>query len=231
VLPLVDRLRCRGAHAPWDEAAVAALAVRITAAVGPTLHAAVRDLADAGDALADLEQLVLERVLRGLPGCRATSDGAFWRWVQVIARRVRLDLRRLPAPIGGSPELPTALAARPAPEPPDLAAVFDVGAARVAGVWPAVERALACLTPRHRGLIWQRVVEGLSWRELERVYDLTPGAARQQYARTRRALRRQLADDKRGDVDVAAAWSTQMTSRPRCFRSLGQLAPAICSGG
>jgi len=80
VLPLVDRLHRSGGRPPWDEAAVAALAARIRRAVGPTLRAAVRDLADADDALADLEQVVLERVLHGLPGCRAASEAAFWRW-------------------------------------------------------------------------------------------------------------------------------------------------------
>ena len=76
MLGLVTRLRPGGGTAPWDEAAVAALARRVTATVGPALRAAVRSLADAGDAAADLEQLVLWRVLRGLPAARLGSEVA-----------------------------------------------------------------------------------------------------------------------------------------------------------
>jgi RNA polymerase sigma-70 factor, ECF subfamily len=166
---------CGDALARW-------LAHEVEHATLPLLERGTRRLADAGDAVDDLLQIVACRALSRLDGCRARSRREFRGWLQAIARRIVIDLFRSPDPIGGGVRLP----------PPRSAHPGDPWAALGTGPAPTLdqlERALERLHPRYREILWKRAVEGMTWRQLGQALGISADAARHRFQRGRAIVR------------------------------------------
>ncbi len=176
LLPLVRQLR---AGEGVDTAALTPAVPQLLAHLQRFAHPRLRWLADAEDAAADIAAETLARALRHWSGCRARSEAELVAWLQAIARRLILDLRRTPAPIGGAEPLVAWYVAVPVPRPHPRT---TRRAQRVLALLEELEPALAALFLR-------RALEGTTWPELAREFSCSSSAARRRFERARRLVR------------------------------------------
>ncbi len=148
----------------------------------PVYHQALRLLSNPEDA-ADVTQEVFLKVWKGLPVFRGASS--FATWLYRLTDNAAIDLlrrekkRRSDASLDddeGSLTLPP----DPAPTPHRAVERKELQ--------QALSNGLAQLTEEHRSVLVMREVNGLSYEEIGRVLDLTPGTVKSRIARARTAL-------------------------------------------
>ena len=145
----------------------------------------LRWLADAEDAAADVAAETLLRALRKIQACRAETEREFLGWVQAIARRQILDLRRSPLPIGGAEVLGDFVTREVADGRQRQVTIPHAH---------AVQAALGSLSPELNWILRRRALEGASWRQLASELGCSIPAARRRYERARQGVRAFLTD-------------------------------------
>lgn len=69
-------------------------------------------------------------------------------------------------------------------------------------IGPELRRALEALSPADRGLVFGRVLEGLSYEELSQIYGKSAAALRKRYERARKKLAAELSQDGQAEMEV-----------------------------
>ena len=171
--------------------AVAVLVERLQPTLARCLRGRLPDV-DA-DVMADLLQEAALHVLDGAASCRATTDEQVRSWACVVA--IRAGLAFLRSPRSGQGETRRALSAEAAAARTRLWAEWaadqdppDVGALRVLARLAA--DAQAALPPDAAALVWDRVIEDVSWAEAAERYGTTAPGAKRRFQRAQRAIRR-----------------------------------------
>lgn len=69
-------------------------------------------------------------------------------------------------------------------------------------IGPELRRALETLSPADRGLVFGRVLEGLSYEELSQIYGKSAAALRKRYERARKRLAAELSKGGQAEMEV-----------------------------
>lgn len=128
----------------------------------------------------------LIRVVRHLPGCRATTAGEYWAWVLTIARREAARTVRETYFRDVSLVAPAVLDALSA------ARHTEGTESVVEPLLPVLATLLARLDDARQDLLGLRYVEQLSWDEVAEEIGTTPAAAKRRCQRLQRRLGREL---------------------------------------
>lgn len=149
----------------------------------PVYHQALRLLSNPEDA-ADVTQEVFLKVWRNLPSFRGESG--FSTWLYRLTDNAAIDLLRREKKRRGDGSLDDdgqgwdAALADPAPTPHQAAEREELR--------QSVAEALSRLSQEHRRVLVLREINGLSYDEIGRLLDLTPGTVKSRIARARLSL-------------------------------------------
>jgi len=166
----------------------------VTRLLTPTVHAVIRcrlrRLGSPPDLVEDIGQDVLFKLSLGLRRCRATSTPQIIAWVHIVARRCVVNVLR-------SPNAPLRFGA----------VILDDHVLEAAGPWgsddvpanPAVATLCAYAVEAQQSLslhatqlLWHRLIEGTSLRDLGVQYGVPEGAIKRRIQRAIAALRRRV---------------------------------------
>ena len=139
---------------------------------------------EAHDEAQDLAQEVLLRVVRGIGGCRARTDRQVMAWALTIARRVGLDYlkseRRRLARCEVWPDLEEAAV----PASVDAWAAAAAGPGSWEGGLPAIAALVHETLPEPtKHILWMRVAENGTWRDIAGETNLTLRAVQRRFQR------------------------------------------------
>ena len=169
-----------------DQAAFSALMERYEKQV---YHQALRLLSNPEDA-ADVTQEVFFKVWRSLPSFQ--GDSSLSTWLYRLTDNAAIDLLRREKKRRGDASLDDE-----AGQWDNLLADADAVPHRELEkkeLHRAVSRGLAALSEEHRQVLVLREINGLSYEEIGRILDLTPGTVKSRIARARLALAKLLKD-------------------------------------
>jgi RNA polymerase sigma-70 factor (ECF subfamily) len=178
-----------------DSLAVAELYDRYAPVLLPVALRIVRGAADAEDVLHDAFVSLGERARHYSP-----ERGSVGAWLVILVRNLSIDrVRRR----GRRKELDEANA--PPPDAPPPAWANPEHAAIAAAKRETVLRALAALTPQHRGTLEMAFFEGLSYAEIAERESISVGTVKSRASRAMTALAAVLAREGVGKSDLSSA--------------------------
>jgi DNA-directed RNA polymerase specialized sigma24 family protein len=182
--------RARRDHEEGDDSALDALLRRVTGKVRGRLATRLRGVPDLDDAIDEIVQDALWKLVTGMAGCRARSDAQAWAWLWTLVEHARVDYlrrerhRRQTVPIDGI--VGRRLWAR----------ADDDGDGD--GVSPGDRVLLECLMracdelpPGSAALVWGRVILSMSDADLGRELGTAASAAKRRWQRLQARLRRE----------------------------------------
>jgi DNA-directed RNA polymerase specialized sigma24 family protein len=188
----------QSASGPAPETDAGSALARLLGAIHPTLVRCLRGrLPDAeSDLMQDLVQEAALHVIEGVDSCRAATDEQLRSWACVVA--IRAGLAFLRSPRSGHAETRWRLG-------PEAAACTRTWADWAADQDPADPSALQVLarlaadahgelTPAAASVVWDRVIDDVSWAEAAGRLGTTPPGAKRRFQRAQRALERLLWD-------------------------------------
>lgn len=144
----------------------------------------------------DILQEALFRIIRGLPTCRAETEGACWAWLLRVAWRAALDTIDVPeleltvlrSALTQGPDYEDSIAYREwvrlaEDRPPDDP--YHV-------VCQLAVASQECLSRESQSILWARLIEGATWSEIGAAIGTTESGAKRRAQRALRTLRREL---------------------------------------
>jgi RNA polymerase sigma factor (sigma-70 family) len=187
----IEHLRAASmAQAEGDDRALDDFLRRIERPLRKYLTARLEDAPDVPDAIDDVVQDALWKVMNGLEACRATSDLQAWAWIWTVVARVRLDHlrreshRRRTVPIDG------VVGRRLRALDDEYLHAIDVSSGdRV--LIACLMRSYDELPPSSAALVWGRVILSMSDAELERELGTSASAVKRRWQRLQARLRRE----------------------------------------
>lgn len=171
-----------------DREALEELLARLHHAISKALHRRLGHGPVATDIVLDAAQQAIVQVMGALAQCRAENDAQLMAWALSIGRNCATDQLRFNLPTYAGILLASEdgcldKLAEAADEPPTPAL------ARLTNI---LESELALLGPDKLRLIWLRVGEGLTWREVGEEFGVSSSAAKRRWQRMSHRLQKEV---------------------------------------
>lgn len=188
--------RARRDHVEGDDRALDALLRRVTGKIRSRLATRMHGVPDLDDAIDEISQEALWKLVAGMRGCRARSDAQVWGWLWTLVEHARVDYlrrerhRRHVVPIDGI------IGSRLGDgSDDDWGGDGDDPGERV--LLQCLMRAYDELPPGSAALVWGRVVLSMSDAEAGRELGISASAVKRRWQRLQARLRR----ETRGRID------------------------------
>ena len=222
--------RARRDHVEGDDRALDALLRRVDGKIRGRLATRLDGVPDLDDAIDEISQEVLWKLVAGMRGCRARSDAQAWAWLWTLVEHARVDyLRRerhrwQTVPIDG-------IVGRRLGAGTDGDLDGDCVAPGDRVLAECLMQAYEGLPPGSAALVWGRVILSMSDAEAGRELGTSASAMKRRWQRLQARLRRETRDRLHNleDATDRHLGIAQAQSGSRSLKFAGSTSPGISS--